>query len=137
MSYVHKDVSQSLSKWKPEGTPWAELKSVHTLPLGDWGRLRPEVQSYHVGRASGFLYGDLNLSSNHHAGDTSIFPLSIQRRVVPRDYLLGILNGLIRASSLHCISRKSISDLRRPRAALLGIGLHLIEEVSKQPGIIE
>lgn len=136
MSYTHRDMSQSLSKWKPEGTPWAELKSVHTLPLGNWGKLRPEAQSYHIGRASGFLYGDLKLSSSNHAGDTSIFPLSIQRRVVPREYLLGVLNGLIRASSLHCISRKSISDLKRPRAALLGIGLHLIDKVSLQPGMV-
>lgn len=129
-------MSHSLSKWKPEGTPWAELKSVHNLPLGDWGRLKPEIQSYHIGRASGFLYGDLKLSSNNHSEDTSLFPLSIQRRVIPREYLLGVLNGLIRASSLHCISRKSISDLKRPRAALLGIGLHLIDEVSVQSGMV-
>lgn len=129
-------MSQSLSKWKPEGTPWAELKSVHNLPLGDWSKLKPEIQSYHIGRASGFLYGDLKLSSNNHSEDTSIFPLSIQRRAIPRDYLLGILNGLIRASSLHCISRKSISDLKRPRAALLGIRLHLIDEISLHSGMV-
>lgn len=37
-------MSQSLSKWKPEGTPWAELKSVHNLPLGDWSKLKPEYK---------------------------------------------------------------------------------------------
>lgn len=120
-----------------KGRPGQRLRLyIHTLPLGDWGRLRPSTQSYHVGRTSGFLYGDLNLSSNHHAGDTSIFRLSIQRRVVHRDYLLGVLNGLIRASNLHCISRKSISELHRPRAALLGVGLHLIDEISTQTGMV-
>lgn len=131
VEFSHKDVSEQLSKWKPDSTKWAEKKKVKKLKLGKWSNLKSNEQSFHVGRAEGFLFSDLTLSGNFHANDSSLFPLSIQYKIIPRTYLKGILEGLIRGSALHCISRRNISELKRPREALLGIGLHLIDLICK------
>lgn len=134
--FSHKDVSNIISTWKPEGVEWSSQYRVHNIPPGFWGDLTALEQSHHIGRACGFLYGDLKMSSDSRANDMSIFPLSLQNKVFPRSYLEGLLEGLIRASSIHCIYRRSISELKRPREALLGVGLYLISEVSNHPGLI-
>lgn len=134
--FYHADVSHILSSWKPENVPWSEARSVRNIPEGSWNDVRAPEQSFSLGRACGFLYGDLNMSGDPRSEDSGIFPLSLQKKVIPRHFMEGILEGLIRASSIHCVSRRSISELKRPKEALLGVGLHLINEVSKQPGLM-
>ncbi|KAL4702133.1 hypothetical protein ACJJTC_019409 [Scirpophaga incertulas] len=113
-----------------------DFKHDDNVRQGQWGSISAYEQSHHVGVACGFLYGDLVLSNDGRSEDSSIFPLSIQKKIIPRAFSEGLLEGLIRASSIHCISRRSISELTRPREALLGVGLHLISRVSRHPSLV-
>nr|CAD7464161.1 unnamed protein product [Timema tahoe] len=134
--FVHEDVSDIISKWKPEDVSWSKEYPLQEIKHGNWYKVHPCEQSFHIGRACGFLYGELKMSNDTRCEDSSIFPLSLQNKVFPRQFLDGVLDGLIRASSIHCVSRRSISELKRPREALLGIGLHLINEISNHQGLV-
>ncbi|CAB3237591.1 unnamed protein product [Arctia plantaginis] len=68
--------------------------------------------------------------------DTSIFPLSIQNKVFPKSFINGIIEGLIRAAAIHCASRRSIVNLSRPREALLGTALYLINQVNDTASLV-
>lgn len=60
----------------------------------------------------------------------------MKNKVIPAHYMIGLLDGLSRAGALTCLSRRSVSDLKKPRPAVLGTVLHLIEKLSTNPGIV-
>ncbi|AOX47517.1 L protein [Orgi virus] len=135
-SFQHADVSYLVRAMIPDGSEIISIKPVVDVPLGDWSSLSPTVQSYHVGRAEGFVFGELTLSGNRHCDDASLFPLGIKDKVIPRGYMNGLLDGLKRAGAVHCISKRSVADLNKPKAALLGVTLHLINQVMTNTALL-
>ncbi|CAH17548.1 large polymerase protein [Isfahan virus] len=125
-----KDVSNVLASWRNGGGSWGE--QLHQLkPLkGDWEILTPAEKSYHVGRTLGFLFGDLTGQSSIRADDSSLFPLSIQKRLRGRGFLRGVLDGLVRASACQVIHRRSLTQLKRPANAVYGGLIFLIDKIS-------
>ncbi|QVU40010.1 RNA-dependent RNA polymerase [Mejal virus] len=128
-AYEIKDVSNVLQGWRNGQGSWGV--SVRQLqPIqGNWSKVSSHEKSYHVGRALGFLYGDLVGQSSERADDSSIFPLSIQSKLRGRGFLRGILDGLVRASACQVIHRRSISQLVKPANAIYGGLIFLIDRI--------
>nr|QMP82265.1 RNA-dependent RNA polymerase [Hymenopteran rhabdo-related virus OKIAV8] len=134
--YVHPPVYDKLMTWKPEDSPWDMIREQPELLTGNWLILSDVEKCYHIGRAQGYIYGDSVMSRSNLAEMTSMFPLSIAQRLIPEPFMEGLLDGLLRASSLHSLSRRSVMELKRPRASLLGLTIYLIESVSTHSGLI-
>ncbi|AVI57368.1 polymerase [Vaprio virus] len=128
--YNHPDMSRILSKWKPENSAWGEKKrsfEITKMKASDFGH---KELSFQIGRASGFLYGDMLLGDNKHVEDSSLFPLSLQSKVFPDMFLQGLLDGMIKATGISVIHRRSVAKLNRPRPTLIGGVTHCIENLS-------
>ncbi|AJR28590.1 polymerase [Vesiculovirus radi] len=130
------DVSTTLASWRNGAGSWGEMREQLKAMSGDWGSLSPVEKSYHVGRAIGFLFGDLTAQNSRHADDSSIFPLSIQKRLRGRSFLRGLLDGLMRASACQVIHRRSLSRIKRPANAVYGGLIHLIDKLSQSSAFI-
>ncbi|AOX47527.1 L protein [Gata virus] len=134
--FQHIDVSQKLIAWKPQNSMWFKEKRMLRLNPCLWDRLSVFDKSFHVGRAQGFLYGMLSYKKNQNANDSSLFPVVMRNKVLPAPYMIGLLDGLSRAGALACLSRRSVSELTKPRPTILGTVLHLIEKISQNPGLV-
>ncbi|AJR28452.1 polymerase [Le Dantec virus] len=134
--YVHPDMSQILSKWKPDNSPWGERKDRYTLQQIKASDMTHRELSYQIGRSTGFLYGDMLLGDNKHVDDNSIFPLSLQFKVFPDMYFQGLIDGLMKATGISIIHRRSVAKLNRPKPALIGGMIHCIDNLCKNVNFI-
>ncbi|QIQ19254.1 polymerase [Perhabdovirus trutta] len=132
--YKPMDRSNILNKWKPNTAGWSQEKAAPVLQEGNWDGLSHQEQSYQVGKSIGFLFGDLTMIKNNHAQDSSIFPLSIQYKVTPSEFLEGILDGLIKASALSTIHRRNFDHHSKYKATVSGTVDYLIESISESAG---
>nr|QIQ19269.1 polymerase [Perhabdovirus perca] len=128
------DRSDILNKWKPTATGWSQEKVAPTITEGDWDSLSHQEQSFQVGKSIGFLFGDLTMIKNNHAQDSSIFPLSIQHKITPSEFLEGLLDGLIKAAALSTIHRRNFDHHSKYRATVSGTLDYLIEMISNSAG---
>ncbi|AMK09277.1 RNA-dependent RNA polymerase [Pararge aegeria rhabdovirus] len=134
--YIHPSVSDVLESWKPEGVAWLTKRTILKLPKGNWARLDRNEQSFHIGKMQGFLYGEMTYRHRHMQEDASLFPLVLREKLSPRHYMKGLLYGLIHASAIAALYRRSVQNLRRPDALLLGQVLFLIDNISCNSGLI-
>ncbi|AEG25349.1 polymerase [Vesiculovirus jurona] len=134
--YNSKNVSNVLGGWRNGQGAWgSSIQQLKPVP-GNWDTLSPSEKSYHVGRALGFLYGDLIGQSSSRSEDSSIFPLSIQYKLRGRGFMRGILDGLVRASACQVIHRRSIALLVKPANAIYGGLIFLIDRLSNSSSFI-
>ncbi|AJR28566.1 polymerase [Keuraliba virus] len=134
--YHHPDMSQILSKWKPENSSWGERKDRYILKQVKASDFTHRELSYQIGRSTGFLFGDMLLGENKHVDDNSIFPLSLQQKVFPDMYLNGLMDGLMKATGISIIHRRSVAKLSRPKPALIGGMMHCIDNLCKNVNFI-
>lgn len=120
VEYKFRDVSKQLESWKPDGSKWFVRSPGLIIPDGDWESLSVKEKSYHIGSIQGFLFGEW---FNHHDGGRKLddlFPYTINKKVVPENYLRGVANGVLRASALSLLHRKSIPDQKQHKEVLAG-----------------
>lgn len=134
--YFHPDVWETLNNWKPTNADWIEKRPRIQLPEGDWDRLPNAEQSFHIGKMQGFLLGELVYHSKRFKDDSSLFPLAIKNKLNPTHYLRGLLYGLLHASALACLYKRSVQELRRPQALLYGQALFLIDQLMRNEGLL-
>nr|UZT55171.1 polymerase [Barur virus] len=132
-TYEHPDVSHILAKWKPDNTQWGQNKEIYKLNEIEGKDISPFELSFQIGRAEGFLFGDMLLSENKHMDDSSLFPLTLQYKLNPKAFYEGLLDGLLRAVSLTIIHRRSVAQMRRPRPTLVGGMIHCIDAITQRP----
>ncbi|ADU05406.1 RNA-dependent RNA polymerase [Scophthalmus maximus rhabdovirus] len=133
--YNFQPVHTQLSQWRGGQGGWSTASEPIVLQPADWTKMSKRLQSFHVGRSIGFMYGDLTCISSSQKDDSSLFPLSIQRKLIPEAFFEGILEGLVRAASLDLINRRSVRKLSRPYVAILGTVGYLIGELSSSAGM--
>ncbi|AJG39161.1 RNA-dependent RNA polymerase [Wuhan Fly Virus 2] len=130
-TYKHKDIYTLLNKWKPENSAWFTSRMIPELEEGDWSKVPPAEKSFHIGRAEGFLFGEKLTTGRSTAVEGTLFPLTLAKKVNPVLYCDGLLDGLLRASSLNVIFRYSVNELKNPKAALIGGVLFLVSRISE------
>ncbi|QXV86589.1 polymerase-associated protein [Yushu rhabdovirus] len=130
-TYRHRDIHRLLNKWKPANTVWFTSRMVPSLEEGNWTAVPSPEKSFHIGRAEGFLFGEKLTTGRSTAVEGTLFPLTLAKKVNPVLYIDGILDGLLRASSLNVIFRHSVHELKNPKAALIGGVLFLISKISE------
>ncbi|UCR92531.1 MAG: L protein [Apis rhabdovirus 3] len=133
--YKHPDVTDMVSGWKDETTNWFETRKIPELQVKDWSDLSPGDQSYQVGRAEGFLFGERMNTQQTIVNDGSLFPLTVGKNVLARPYLEGIVDGVLRASALHVLFKYSFHVIKHPRSTLIGSGLHILDLISTDKGM--
>ncbi|QIQ19249.1 polymerase [Leman virus] len=128
------DRSNILNQWKPTTAGWSQEKVAPLIQEGNWDEISHQEQSFQVGKSIGFLFGDLTMIKNNHAQDSSIFPLSIQHKITPSEFLEGLLDGLIKASALSTIHRRNFDHHSKYKATVSGTVDYLIERISESAG---
>ncbi|AFH89680.1 RNA-dependent RNA polymerase [Vesiculovirus bogdanovac] len=129
-AYKFDNMSTTLNEWRNGTGSWGERREQVPLQNGDWESITPAEKSYHVGRAVGFLYGELANQNSKHSDDSSIFPLSIQKKLRGHSFFKGMLDGLMRASACQVIHRRSLAQIKRPANAVYGGLIYLIDKLS-------
>lgn len=131
--YRPRNVSAILTRWKSNNNDWGKHHPRINPLVKDWSKLKNSEKSYHLGRAIGFLFGELINQSSSRSEDSSIFPLSIQYNLRGGPFLNGMLDGLIRASSCQVVHRRTLQTLHKPANALYGGLIYLIDKLSASP----
>lgn len=108
--YQFADVSEELNNWKPAGTEW--IREVPTLQVsrGDWETLSTEGQSFYIGSIQGFMFGELYSRNDSDKQKDTLFPYTLHNQLLPHHFLSGVLCGLVRASCLALLHRKSLTQ---------------------------
>lgn len=133
---LHPDVSSVLNTWKPANVSWSTSRPSHTVEPAKWNHMDMSERSFHIGRAEGFLYAEMFLNKSSHVNDSSLFPLTIQNKVIPQCYIDGLIDGLARAGALSIVYRRSIAEHLKPFQSLIGMGIYLIGNLSQNPNLI-
>ncbi|UOX72918.1 RNA-dependent RNA polymerase [Wenzhou Rhinolophus pusillus ledantevirus 1] len=136
IQFTHPNVSRILSKWKPAHTAWAVEKPTYTLKSIDISKLTPSEISYQAGRIGGFIIGNEILGDQLYLEETSLFPLSIQGKVLGYEYLFGLLDGLFRSSGINAIHRRNIVHPKVLKSALMGSVIHCIEGITENKSLL-
>nr|WGC86355.1 MAG: RNA polymerase [Bat tupavirus CX3] len=134
--YQPRDVSHHIRKWIPGEQAIFKTKTRLELRPGRWESLSANEQSYHVGRAVGFIFTDFVYSGSLSAEDSSLFPLSIRNALYPSTFYEGILDGIIRGCSIHITHRRNVALLKKPRETLTGSVFFVITKLSLQSQFI-
>ncbi|WGC86349.1 MAG: RNA polymerase [Bat tupavirus BS2] len=132
IEYQPKDVSHHIRKWIPGDRSVFTIKSRLELGEGRWDTLSSNEQSYHVGRAVGFVFTDFVYSSSLSVEDSSLFPLSIRNSLYPAMFYEGILDGIIRGCSIHITHRRNIALLKKPKETLTGSTFFILTRITLQ-----
>ncbi|UNP42116.1 L protein [Porcine ephemerovirus 1] len=133
--YEPRDVHHILDQWRPtKDTSWGEQKIKIQIENNDteWIQLTEFKKSEEIGKTIGFLYTDILLGGSKSTDINSLFPHSIKNKVSPKDFLSGLLIGTMLGSSLHLTHRRNTVILKRPRMALIGTGLYVIENITNE-----
>uniref|UniRef100_A0AAU7L118 Replicase n=1 Tax=Zeugodacus cucurbitae sigmavirus-B2 TaxID=3159479 RepID=A0AAU7L118_9RHAB len=131
LTYIPKDVSHILDRWKPKDSSWGVSVPQVTIPEGHWDQLSDPIKSFHIGSTEGFLFGDGLFSRSGQVINTSLFPISVGHCVWPKQYMEGILYGIIRSVSLSVVYRRSVAELTSPDTTLIGGTLFAIKRVAR------
>ncbi|AJR28296.1 polymerase [La Joya virus] len=130
-------VSHILNAWRPDPTAkWGEVKTTLVIQKRDWQKLGPSQKSYQVGHIMGFLFTDMLLSHSKHVSDSSLFPLGISRKLIPKAWYDGLLMGIQRSCSLQIVHRRNLLELKKPRVVQWGSSYFVIEKICDSPGFL-
>lgn len=125
-----------LSKWKPDSVEWFESKVVYSIPLNDWTALSQFEQSYQIGRAHGFCYGEQVLSHRSREVNGILFPVGTSGHLYPQPFLAGLLDGVMRAAALNSIHKRNQRENRKPRPALSTLTYSLLNKMCQDNAFI-
>ncbi|AIL31438.1 L [Kumasi rhabdovirus] len=128
--FKHPDVSWILRKWKPDTTPWFKTKAKYEIDSILVENLTKREVSYQAGRAGGFIMGNMILGDQLYLEESSLFPLSIQNKVLGSDYLEGVLNGMLRSSTINALHRRNVNHPRLMKATIMGSLIYCINELT-------
>ena len=77
-----------------------EYEPMITLQSAKWYLLTSTQQSFHLGVAQGMLIGTSALEGLSTDQDTPLFPYVIHRKVIPTEFLIGLIKGIEMATAL-------------------------------------
>ncbi|UHK03250.1 MAG: RNA-dependent RNA polymerase [Hangzhou rhabdovirus 4] len=135
-TYTHPLVSDVIESWLPPDIHFSHKTTLFEIRPGNWDALTDSDKSFHIGRTEAFLYGESHLSKDSAQDPGSLFPLTIQKRIIPQYYLDGVLHGLVAVSATETAFRRSVAMFARAEHALLGSVMHLISKVSAHPNLV-
>nr|BDO24648.1 large protein [Oita virus] len=136
IQFDHPDVSGVLKKWKPDKTAWSVNKPRFPLQEIPISGVSAEEISYQAGRVGGFIIGNEILGDQLYLEETSLFPLSIQGKVIGQEYLYGLLDGLFRSSGINAIHRRNIVHPKVLQSTLMGSVIHCIEGITENKSFL-
>nr|UNI73977.1 MAG: RNA-dependent RNA polymerase [brine shrimp rhabdovirus 1] len=128
------DFSDLVKEWRFGREDWGLVRKVDKLFEIDWGSLSDETRSFHIGRALGFIYSDSVAMNKNFWEDTKLFPITLRDKLVPKNFLSGVVDGLIRAASLDVLSRRAIQLSSKPQSAMWGSVYYFIGQISMSVG---
>ncbi|ACU65444.1 RNA-dependent RNA polymerase [Drosophila obscura sigmavirus 10A] len=134
--YRHPDVHNKLARWKPDGSAWSDTRKKIEVRPGDWNALNHMEKSWAIGLAEAFVFIDLELSKNRHAEDSSIFPLSLSGKLNPREYCMGLIEGVLRATMLYIVTRSTLLKRNLDPEILWGSAFVSYKALSRNIGLI-
>ena len=106
--YEHPDVQNILQKWIPKDAPLQRSRPLFDIRQGNWTGLSPQMKSLEIGKTIGFCYGEITNCSPSGAEVSDLFPLSIKDKVTPKELFMGLVQGLMKSSSLSVLFRGSV-----------------------------
>nr|ASM90790.1 polymerase [Ord River virus] len=130
-------VSHILNAWRPDSDKsWGEEKMQLEVPIRNWEKVNPGEKTYHVGFIMGFIFTDMLLSHSKHVSDSSLFPLGISRKLVPKAWFDGLIMGIQKSCSLQISHRRNLLELKKPRVVQWGSAYFTIEKICESPGFL-
>ncbi|AJG39201.1 RNA-dependent RNA polymerase [Wuhan Louse Fly Virus 5] len=131
LKYKHPDVSKTLIKWKPDNSLWYTEKPTYEIKNVDLSELNEHEISFQVGRIGGFLLGNEILGDQDYLEGASLFPISIQFKIIGYDYLYGLFDGIVRSCLINVIHRRNMIYKDKAKATLLGTLIYLIDKIGE------
>ncbi|ASM90779.1 polymerase [Holmes Jungle virus] len=130
-------VSHILNAWRPDSTKsWGEEKMQLDVPSRNWERVNPGEKTYHVGFIMGFIFTDMLLSHSKHVSDSSLFPLGISKKLIPKAWFDGLIMGIQKSCALQISHRRNLLELKKPRVVQWGSSYFTIEKICESPGFL-
>lgn len=128
-------VHHILGKWKPDSTPWSVEESLPNVKIGDWEGLTREDCSFHVGRLQGFYFSD-SAKFNDITDSGTLFPNVLKKKLDPKRFLEGIMDGVARASAISLIHKLSIHKGKDVRLSLIHNVCENIRQLCATPSFL-
>ncbi|UJY53556.1 L protein [Mundri virus] len=132
--YTPTDVSSVLRNWLPQNTNnWTTKTRIVREPIEEydnWSLLSREEKCFNIGCTMGFCFGDKNLGGTQETETSSLFPIVIRNKLIPKYFFQGLLFGLKLSGALHLVHRRSLLMGPKSRTAVQGVFYYLIEEIT-------
>nr|WAK77058.1 MAG: RNA-dependent RNA polymerase [Rhabdoviridae sp.] len=106
------------------------------LRRGNWEGLTDSDRSFHIGVGVGANYSIRLVDGDPSRGRALLFPTSLGRRLLPLQFLIGLLQGLLMGASYDVVYRRMVMWRREPAQALTGCCYHLIECLCKEESFV-
>nr|UJG27959.1 putative L protein [Aksy-Durug Melophagus sigmavirus] len=119
-AYQHPDVHNLLKDWKPDNASWGVINVTLSIPSRNWNRLTRPQKSFQIAQAQGFVFGDSVWGSSSLYEDPALFPLTIRNKITPREYMRGLIVGVIRSSALSILHQRGLTSSRSYHRHIIG-----------------
>nr|UYL95634.1 MAG: RNA-dependent RNA polymerase [Tongren Rhabd tick virus 3] len=106
------------------------------LRKGDWDLLSNSDRSFHIGVGVGANYSVRLVDGDPSRGRALLFPTSLGRKLLPLQFLIGLLQGLLMGASYDVVYRRMVMWKREPAQALTGCCYHLIDCLCKEESFV-
>lgn len=128
--YTPPNVSKTVTRMTSGSTNWSISTRMIPIKEGKWDTLLLTEQSFHIGVAQGALFGFLASEGNTESAEGTLFPVSIGKQVRPHWFLMGLLKGILMASSYNAVYHRKAATLLRPRYVVNGGAMFLIQQLT-------
>ncbi|UAU42893.1 polymerase [Ouango virus] len=118
--YKPRSIHSLISKWIPDLENSWEIKEMRVYPHIKSDEIAYSLLNFQVGVTTGFAFSEMSVKGDESEGFNRLFPNSISSKIIPHEYLNGIVQGIINCASLNCLSRKSLNTLKDPYTAIGG-----------------
>ncbi|AZL49339.1 RNA-dependent RNA polymerase [Charleville virus] len=123
------NVSDTIKSWMTDSTEISTMREIIIIDPISPEELSIEAINFQVGFTTGFLFSSTTLDSNTHHDDSALFPLAIKNKISARDYLTGVIAGMITVACMHIISVRILLNKGSTKIMIQGVTSYLISKL--------
>ncbi|APG78803.1 RNA-dependent RNA polymerase [Wuhan pillworm virus 2] len=129
LEFIHPNCYEQVKLWIPGGEVVIKENSNTEITVGDWNSVHSHEKSNAIGRAIGFLFGDLIYTTSAIIIESNLFPNSLNGLQHPDSFFEGLLSGLAMAGILDILFRRSTQEKDDPTPVIVGSVRYLTRQL--------
>ncbi|AVM87303.1 L protein [Hainan black-spectacled toad rhabdovirus] len=124
------NVSRTIKGWMTSETEISTMRETIVIDSIEPTEFSTEDINFQVGFTTGFLFSSTTLDRSAQHDDSALFPLAIKDKILAKNYLEGMLIGMLCVSGMHIVSVRILLNKGSTKYMVQGVASYLISKIS-------